>query len=107
MEASDLIGDVLRKIFSDPAEAEAYSEAPGDYLVAEGLGDIELNGLDMGTTVANVANELSLDNSVTETLIEVSEPVPAGPVLARLPAAEAVAPQLRPQLLPRPLLRLQ
>ena len=84
MEASDLIGDVLRKIFSDPAEAQAYSEGPGDYLVAEGLGDIELNGLDMGACVVEVANELSLDNSVTETLVAVSEPVPAGPVLSPL-----------------------
>ncbi len=93
MAASDLISDVLRKIFSDPAEAEAYSEAPGDYLVAEGLGDIDLSGIDMGEQVAQVANELALDNSVTTTLIEVSEPVPAGPVLAPLaPPAAAPAP---------------
>ncbi len=91
MEVNDLIGDVLRKIFSDPAEAQAYSEGPGDYLVAEGLGDIDLNGIDMGASVAQVANELSLDNSVTETLIEVSEPVPAGPVLAPLAPAASVA----------------
>ncbi len=83
MEANDLIGNVLRKIFSEPAEAQAYSEAPTDYLVAEGLGDIDLNGIDMGETVTSVANELSLDNSVTETLIQVSEPVPAyGPAAA-------------------------
>ena len=93
MEASDVIGDLLRKIFSDPAEALAYSENPGDYLVAEGLGDIDLSGIKMGESVAQVANELNLDNDVTTTLIEVSEPVPAGPVLAPLaPQAAAAAP---------------
>ncbi len=96
MEANDLIGDVLRKILGDPAEAQAYSEGPSDYLVAEGLGDIDLSGIDMGESIAEVANELSLDNDVTTTLIEVSEPVPAGPVLAPLAPAAAPVPAAAP-----------
>ena len=96
MDANDLIGDVLRKIFADPAEAQAYSEGPSDYLIAEGLGDVDLTGINMGETVAEVANELAIDNSVTTTLIEVSEPVPAGPVLAPLAPAPAPAPAAAP-----------
>ena len=92
MAASDLISGVLHKIFSDHAEAEAYSADPAEYLAAEGLNDIDLSGIDMGNAVAQVANELNIDNDVTTTLVEVSEPVPAGPVLEPLAPTPAPAP---------------
>ena len=100
MNINELLEKVLHTIFSDPAEAEAYAENPEGYLAAAGVMDAELTGIDLGTVVTSVSNELDMGTQMSESLHAVGatpwaeDEAQAGPAPA--PAAEAPAAQAAP-----------
>ena len=51
VDAKNTLDEILEKIFGSHDEALAYSENPTEYLVAEGLGEVDMGSLNITQSV--------------------------------------------------------
>ncbi|MEZ5375991.1 MAG: hypothetical protein R2733_05705 [Acidimicrobiales bacterium] len=92
-EINDVLESIMHKVLGNETEAIMYSEDPHAYLVDHGVNDYDLSSVDLGDTVAGVANELNFSPQVTQTLVEMPAPAPmAVPAGASAPGGASAAP---------------
>ncbi len=86
---SDMIKRLIQGILRDPAEAEAYSENPTEYLAAHNVADQDLSGLDMRAIVCEAAEEVDLPAPAKALLEDYGKAPSAPPPPAKDPSPDA------------------
>lgn len=58
--ATDLLRSIVQRIIGDPAEAQAYSQNPAEYLAAHGVADHDLSDVDIRPLIVEAAASCGL-----------------------------------------------
>lgn len=81
---TELLRTLVQGILRDPAEAEAYSQNPAEYLAAHGVVDHDLAEVDMRPIIVEVAKDCDLPEPAMVRIVDYGRGEPSRP-----PAAQA------------------